>query len=232
MLCTICARGGSKGVPNKNIRPFLGKPLIEHSIEQALLSGLFDHVAVSSDSEDILETARAAGADILIARPDELATDTSAKLPAIRHCALEAEARTGETFSVIVDLDATAPLRSIDDIKGSVALLGSTGAANVITGAPSHRSPYFNLVELDQNGVVHLSKTVPEGVARRQDAPRCYDMNASIYVFNREALMESDTIFNASTRLFEMPAERSVDIDSPLDWDIAEFLAARRRSLV
>jgi CMP-N,N'-diacetyllegionaminic acid synthase len=226
-ICTICARGGSKGVKGKNTRFLLGKPLIAHSIERAKESGLFEAIAVSSDSEQILGFAGKYGADYLIRRPDELATDQAPKIPAIRHCVAEVERQREGAFEVIVDLDATSPLRSADDVRGAVALLENTNAANVITGAPSRRSPYFNLVELDGSGIVRLSKPPKTPIVRRQDAPKCYDMNASIYAWKRQTLFASDTIFNADSRLYVMPEERSVDIDSELDFGIVEFLMAK-----
>jgi N-acylneuraminate cytidylyltransferase/CMP-N,N'-diacetyllegionaminic acid synthase len=229
-LCTVCARGGSKGVPGKNLRTLAGKPLIAHTIERARATGLFAAIAVSSDSEAILQAGTAAGADLAIRRPDELASDTAGKLPAIRHALLEAEARLGRTCDVLVDLDVTSPLRSVEDIRGAVALLEESGAANVISGAPAHRSPYFNLVEARPDGTVGLSKTADPPILRRQDAPACWDMNASIYVWRRAALVEDPRVFYPSTRLFEMPSERSLDIDSELDFEIVEFLM--RKGLV
>ena len=177
-LCTLCARGGSKGVKNKNLRPLLGKPLLAHSLEQARATGLFEALAVSSDSEAILEAAREWGADYLIRRPAELATDTAPKIPVIRHCFLEAERLANRHFDVVVDLDATSPLRTPEDIRAAVATLEETDAANVITAMPSRRSPYFNVVEIDGGGVPRLSKPLPDRVVRRQGAPKCYDMNA------------------------------------------------------
>lgn len=223
-ICTICARGGSKGVKGKNIRPLLGKPLIAYSLEQAKKSGLFEAVAVSSDSELILEAAREFGADYLITRPGELATDQAAKLPVIKHCVAEVEKQKGYDFDTIVDLDATSPLRSVEDIQNAVALLEKSGAGNVITAMPSRRSPYFNLVELNANGVVELSKPLKVPVVRRQDAPKCYDMNASIYVWKHQTLFSSNTIFNGDTKLYVMPEERSIDIDSELDFKFVELL--------
>lgn len=223
-VCTICARGGSKGVKNKNIRDLLGKPLIAYSLQQAKESALFRTIAVSSDSDEILEIAAAWGADHLIKRPDELATDQAAKLPAIRHCVTEVERITGQRFSTLVDLDATSPLRLPEDIVGAVRLLEERGAANVITGMPARRSPYFNLVETDQRGVARLSKKLESPVVRRQDGPKCYDMNASVYVWRREVLFASDSVFNDGTLLYEMPEERSIDIDSELDFKFVEFL--------
>lgn len=230
-ICTICARGGSKGVKNKNIRELAGKPLIAYSLEQAQASHLFELVAVSSDSAEILEIARTYGADLLVERPAALATDTAAKIPVIRHCVEEAERKTGKIFDVVVDLDATAPLRFIEDIENAVDLLERRKVSNVITAAPARRSPYFNLVELDGNGVARLSKPLDERIVRRQDSPPCYDMNASIYVWWHEALFDFPTVFNADTQLFVMPEERSIDIDTELDFEIVEFLMERRNNL-
>lgn len=227
-LCTICARGGSKGVKNKNVRELHGKPLIAYSIEQAKRSELFDYIAVSSDSTSILEAADRWGADILITRPPEMAEDTSAKLPAIKHCVLQAEQAVKSLFPVIVDLDATSPLRTVQDLVNAVHLFETMGVSNVITGMPSRRSPYFNLVEKNKAGYVELSKSPSSPIVRRQDAPKCYDMNASIYVWKREILMKENSVFHPDTLLYEMPEERSVDIDSELDWRIVEWIMGSR----
>lgn len=227
-ICTICARGGSKGVKNKNIREIAGKPLIAHTIKQAQESHLFDVIAVSSDSLEILDFGRKYGVDLLIERPAELATDTAAKIPVIQHCVLEAERDAGKQFDVMVDLDATSPLRLVEDIRGAVTLLETTGVANVITGTPASRSPYFNLVELDKDGVVRLSKSADPPLVRRQDSPECFDMNASIYGWRRSAFLESHTVFNADTKLFVMPKERSIDIDDEIDFEFVELLMMKR----
>ena len=227
-LCTICARAGSKGIKNKNIRDLLGKPLIAYSILQAKETRLFECVAVSSDSSEILEIAKQFGADYLINRPAKLATDEAPKLPVIRHCVLETERLTRKTYETIVDLDATSPLRTIEDIREAVKMLEERSVSNVITGAPAHRSPYFNLVELGEDGVAALSKKLTKPITRRQDAPRCFDMNASIYVWKRHFLFKSATLFNADTLLYVMPVERSVDIDSELDFQVVELLMKQR----
>jgi len=227
-LCTICARGGSKGVPGKNIRLLAGKPLIAHSIDQARQSGLFERIAVSSDSEAILKAAHDAGADDLIERPAELASDSAGKVPAIHHALTTVEARRSIVFDLLVDLDATSPLRDADDIVGAVALQHEADVKSVITGSRSHRSPYFNLVERTADGSVRLAKSLPSGVLRRQDAPATFDMNASVYVWKADVFRSDPKVFYDDTRLFEMPAERSHDIDSLLDFDIVEFLWQRR----
>lgn len=228
ILCTICARGGSKGVVGKNNRDLLGKPLLAWTIEQARATGLFAAIAFSSDSDLLLEGALKAGADIAVKRPDEMATDAAPKLPAIRHCLEQAIAHTGATPDIFVDLDVTSPLRLPSDIAGAVKLLQDSGARNIITGAPARRSPYFNLVEARADCTVGLSKPVDPPITRRQDAPRCYDMNASIYVWRVAAFLERPSVFYPDTQLFEMPEERSVDIDSDLDFTLVELLLRKR----
>lgn len=230
ILCTVCARGGSKGVPDKNIRPLLGKPVIAWTIEQALAARRFDVIAVSSDSQAILDAAKAAGATFLVKRPYALASDTAGKIPAIRHCVTAAEAAHGATFDVVVDLDCTSPLRTPDDITAAIDLLKARKAPNVITAMPARRSPYFNLVETDAEGRVRLAKSLAAPVLRRQDAPPCYDMNASIYVWRRAALFEEPPIFKPATALYVMPEERSIDIDSELDFKMVEMILAARCS--
>lgn len=232
IICTICARGGSKGVKNKNIRKIKGKPLISYTIQQALKSELFEVVAVSSDSDEVLEIAKKFGATHIIKRPEYLATDTSAKIPVIKHAMEQVESNLGVRTEILVDLDCTSPLRNIEDIKKSVELLIKTQAPNVVTGTPARRSPYFNLVELQNDETVQLAKKLESGVIRRQDAPRCFDMNASIYAWTREGLLNSQSALQPGTRLYIMPEERSLDIDSELDFQIVEFLMNQREDLV
>lgn len=227
-LCTICARSGSKGVINKNIRELVGKPLLAYSILHAKASNLFQAIAVSSDSAEILDIANIWGVDYLIKRPLGLATDKAPKIPVIQHALLAVEELAQQYFDVIVDLDVTSPLRNISDIENAVNLLETKQVSNVITGTPARRSPYFNMVELNSQGVAQLSKPLPKPIFRRQDAPNCYDLNASIYAWKREALINHQTIFNQDTLLYIMPEERSIDIDSELDFQFVEFLIKKR----
>src|SRR3989338_6280982 len=126
-LAVICARGGSKGVPGKNTRPLLGKPLIAYTIGQALNSGLFERVVVSTDSNEIASIAKKYGAELPFLRPGELATYTSPKLPAVKHALIESERIFGETYEVVIDLDPTSPLRSIEDIENCIKILMNDG---------------------------------------------------------------------------------------------------------
>ena len=226
-LCTILARGGSKGVPNKNIRILAGAPLIAHTIQQAKNSKLFDAIAVSSDSDAILSIAREFGITHLVQRPEALANDTAPKIPAIQHCVTEMEAKEKTSFEIICDLDPTSPFRKISDIAECLKLMEQPGVSNVITAAPSRKSPYFNLVETDALGFVRLSKPLEDSIKRRQDSPKCFDMNASIYVWRRETLMGSSSVFQEKTKLYEMPPERSIEIDSELDFQIAQLFSEK-----
>jgi len=228
-ICSICARGGSKGVVNKNIRLIMGKPLIAHTILQAKESGCFDFIVVSSDSKEILNVSKDWGVDFIVKRPNKMASDQAAKLPAIQHCIRTIEEITSTKFDTIIDLDATSPLRNIDDIRRSIAKLESSNDSNnLITAAPSRRSPYFNLVELNNKGFVRRSKTLDNPIYRRQDSPSCFDMNASIYIWKREAFYKNKTVLTDDTSLFIMPEDRSVDIDSELDFEIVELLMKKQ----
>lgn len=230
LLCTICARGGSKGVPNKNARLVAGRPLLAHTVEQAQASGLFDCIAFSSDNAEYRELAGEAGADLLVERPAELAGDTAGKIPVIRHCVEQAESRRGMRFDIVVDLDCTSPLRLVADIVACVDLVRAGQAGNVITAAPARRSPYFNLLERLPDGRIDLAKRPSSPILRRQDAPECFDMNASIYVWTRAALFGREGLFHADTALHVMPEERSIDIDSELDFEIVSHLLERRQA--
>ena len=226
-ICTVCARAGSTGVINKNITMLAGRPLIAWSVELAKSSGIFDVVAVSSDSQEILEIAADWDADLCVKRPDALATNEAGKLPAIQHCASAAEKFLGARAEILVDLDATSPLRLMDDLVGAMSLCQDSGASSVITGSLSRRSPYFNMVELNETGCVQLVKSGLD-VLRRQDAPKCYDMNASIYVWNRERFIAEPRVIYSDTVIYEMPEERSIDIDTSLDLEIVEMLMEKR----
>lgn len=230
VLCTICARGGSKGVKNKNIKELCGKPLIAYTIEQAIASGLFEHIVISTDSDAIASVAKEYGADVFFKRSAEMASDTAGKLDVIRDAFVRSEAHYQETFDYLIDLDATAPLRSVEDIINSFNQLLKNNNDNLITAMPSRRSPYFNLVEVDLNGKVALSKKLDGTVLRRQDAPKSYDMNASIYIWKRGAILNENSLFLDSTGLYVMPEERSIDIDNELDFEFVEFLMRKQNA--
>ena len=227
-LCTICMRKGSKGVPNKNLRELNGKPLMAYTIEQALQSKLFKHVVISTDSEKIAEIAKTFGAKVWFLRPAELALDETPKIPVIRHAFQESENHFGYTFDVLVDLDVTSPLRKVEDITGSYQQFVDEDADILITACPAKKNPYFNMVEL-VNGKVQLIKQLDTFPQFRQNAPQVYDMNASIYIWKREALLNCNTLFVEKTSLYIMPEERSVDIDTQIDWDFVEYIIGKSK---
>ena len=230
ILCTICARGGSKGVKNKNIKEINGKPLIAYTIEQAKNSKLFDHIIISTDSDDIANIAKNYGAEVFFKRSEEMASDTAGKLDVIKDAFVRSEEYYNKKYDYLIDLDATAPLRTVDDIINSFSQFKENNNDNLITAMPSRRSPYFNLVEVDKNGKVTLSKKLDDDIVRRQDAPKSYDMNASIYIWKRDIILKENSIFLQKTGLYVMPEERSIDIDNELDFDFVEFLLRKRNA--
>ena len=162
-------------------------------------------------------------------RPVELSTDTAAKAPVIRHAVMEVERQIGDRFEVVVDLDVTAPVRLTQDIAGVVRLLETSKATNVITGVAARRSPYFNLVERTADWSVRPVRPMDPPITRRQDAPACFDMNASIYAWWRDRFVTDPRVFYSDTQLYEMPVGRSHDIDCEFDLMIVEQMFKRER---
>jgi CMP-N,N'-diacetyllegionaminic acid synthase len=212
------------GVPRKNIRMLRGKPLIAYTIEQALACPLIDQVYVSTDDAEIMDVARQWGATVPFRRPDELSTSTAAKVPVIQHL-VDHVVGSGVDVSTVVDLDPTSPLRDVEDIAAAIALLDADTDA-VITGYPADKNPYFNMVEAKPDGNIGLVKPLAAGVTSRQQAPKVYSMNASIYVWHTASL--SKGLWNGRTRIYEMPRERSIDIDSEIDFRLVEILMTQR----
>ena len=214
-------------MPNKNTRLLHGQSLLSYTVRQAAESGLFKHIVVSTDSAFIAEEAQLAGAEAWFLRPANLATDIAPKIPAIRHALVESEERYGRFFDVVIDLDVTSPLRAVTDILDAYNKFQRDNADNLFTVCPSRRNPYFNMVEVINDRVMKVKETENPPV-RRQDEPEVFDINASIYIWKREVLLESDTLYAGNTSIYEMPEERSIDIDSELDWSIVEFILSRR----
>ena len=230
-LATICARAGSKRLSGKNTRRLCGVRLFMLTIWQAIDSRCFDMIIVSTDDEtiklDVLDSTRPV---LLTKRPAELANDTAGKVPAIRHALLEAERITGQTFGYIVDLDVTAPLRTLDDIRGFCAKLDEIGIGGLVSVTPSRHSPYFNTVRVI-DGRARLIEPSPPQILRGQDAPPTYDLNASMTGWSRGYLMRgTDHPVSWNTHIYEMPPERSWDIDTILDFEIVEFLMSRQKA--
>ncbi|WP_034609046.1 cytidylyltransferase domain-containing protein [Desulfovibrio aminophilus] len=218
----IFARGGSKGLPGKNIRPLDGVPLLGYAVRAAHDSGCVERVIVSTDDPAIAEAARACGAEVPFLRPAELARDDSPEWLAWRH-AVDAL----DYFDVFVSLPATAPLRIGADVKACVETYLRGDCDMVVTVRAAERHPSFNMVRLDEDG--YASLLMPLGdVARRQDAPAAFDMTTVAYVTSPRFIREHSGLFQGRVRVVEVPAERAVDIDTELDFAFAEFLMRRR----
>ncbi len=226
-IATICARGGSKGLPGKNIRSFMGKPLIGHAIELAMRCDQVQGVYVSTDAQEIADVATAYGATVLGLRPAALATDAAPKLPALLHLVAQVEAVVGPVVRVL-DLQPTSPLTALEDVLACLAASETAPQAGLVTSVfDSGSNPYYTMVEADALGFAQLSK--PSTAARRQDAPEVRTLNGAVYVWQRNALATAAAqgLWSVPVRTVEMPKARSVDIDDALDWDMALFLAER-----
>lgn len=223
-IAFIFARGGSKGLPHKNIRPLGGKPLIVWSIEHALAIKRIGRVIVSTDSEEIAEVARTNGAEVPFMRPAELARDDSPEWLAWRHALKYLLDKDGALPEVLVSTPATAPLRLPIDIENCLDLYEKGDADVVITVTDSHRSPFFNMVKPNLDGSVGLVIPPQSAVTRRQDAPAVFDMATVAYVARPEFVMTHNATFEGRVRAVHVPAERAIDIDSLFDFQIAECL--------
>lgn len=230
-ICVISARGGSRGVPGKNVRSFLGKPLIVWSIEQALATPEIGRVVVSTDSEEIAAVARRAGADTPFLRPAHLATSEAGKFGVFKHALESCEAHYRESFDAYVDLDCTNPLRDVRDVSACILRFRERrdqGVDGVFTICAARKNPYFNLLEPDDGGALKVSKKLPAAIVRRQDAPVVYEHVASIYVLAPAYIRRADYLLDGHTEGYDIGAEKSLDIDSELDFAMVEFLMSRK----
>lgn len=225
-LITICARGGSKGIPGKNIRPLNGTPLLHYSLKHAFeFASVYEaDVQLSTDSEDIIQVARDFGYETSYRRPDAMATDRAGKVDAIRDAWRWSMAQKGVTYDYVLDLDVTSPLRTQADlIKGFEMLQARPDALNIFSVNPSSRNPYFNMVERDAEGFAQVSKA-SEKIKSRQEAPEVFDMNASFYIYTREYLEGSyDTTTTKRSLAYVMP-HACFDLDEEMDFKIMELL--------
>lgn len=216
----IFARGGSKGLKNKNILNLGNKPLIAHSIDLAKDLKEVKRIFVSTDSEHIASIGQKYGAEI-IKRPSELATDQSSEWLSWQHAIREAEKRYGK-FKNFLSLPPTAPLRSHDDVRRCIrALNNDTDLTLTIT--ESRRSPWFNMVTKKNNDSVELVVN-NMNIIRRQDSPKAYDICTISYFSKTSFILENDSIWQGVVKGVEIPQERSIDIDNKFDYDIADYL--------
>ncbi len=210
----------------KNIRPILGKPLIAYTIEAALRWGRADRIVVSTDSPEIAAIARQYGAETPFLRPSELGRGDVPKMAVVRHALHEVERGAEDRYETVVDLDVSAPLRHVTDIEGAYELMMQHRPRTVFSVVNARKNPYYNVVERDGDGFVHLSKDLGTPVTCRQDAPIVYDMNASIHIYGREYLLDEQNWHVCSDRSlpYVMDDLTAVDIDTEDDLRYVEFL--------
>jgi CMP-N-acetylneuraminic acid synthetase len=224
VVALICARGGSKGLPGKNIRPLAGRPLIAWAIAQASAVPRIGRIIVSTDSEQIAAVAREAGAEVPFLRPAKLARDDSPEWLAWRHALNYLKESSGVYPDTLIVVPATAPLRTPADLENCLDEFEKGGADIVFTVTDAHRNPYFSMVIRDADGAVRLV-IPPEGlVFRRQDAPVVYDITPVAYVARPDYVMTRTGLFEGRARIVHIPPERAVDVDTLLDFQVAECL--------
>jgi CMP-N-acetylneuraminic acid synthetase len=226
----IFAREGSKGLPGKNIRRFGGKPLIAWSIECAQSVKSIDQVIVSTDSEEIADISKRYGANVPFMRPPELATDESPEWLSWRHALEYVRSSSGALPEFMVSLPTTSPLRSVDDVESCIKQFSKGGCDVVVTATEANRNPYFNMIRDQGDGTVCLVSESTK-VKRRQDAPVVQDMTTVCYVANPRFVLSHNSIFDGRVKAVYVPKERAIDIDSILDFQIAEFLFNSRKKI-
>lgn len=216
-LALIPARGGSKGIPRKNIRPFCGKPLLQWTIDAALAAACIDQVVVTTDDPEIADLAKAGGAEVPFLRPAELASDTASGIAPVLH-ALEQLPHVTD----VVLLQPTSPLRVSNDIDEIVALRMQADRESAVSLSPSAKHPFW-MYSLSQNQLLEPLLQLNSAHCR-QHLPAAYVLNGAIYLASRLFLLREQVFIGNDTLGYVMPHERSVDIDTLLDWHWAEFL--------
>ncbi|MGL5840129.1 MAG: cytidylyltransferase domain-containing protein [Sphingorhabdus sp.] len=221
----IFARGGSKGVPRKNIKPLGGKPLIAHAIACAQACPSLGRVTISTDDPEIAQVALNWGGEVPFMRPDTLAGDTASEWLAWRH-AVEAMAEAGRDFDILVSLPTTSPFRAVEDVEACISVLRKRPEVDVaLTVRKAERSPYFNMVQIAPDGSAQIVMKSETTVHRRQDVPEVYDITTVAYAVRTKLIRESNGLFDGKVHAVEVPAERALDIDMPYDFLIAELFA-------
>ncbi len=224
ILCTICGRKGSKEIPNKNLSLFLKKPLAWHTIKQAKKCNIFNKIVISSDSDKILKLGKELKLDLMIKRPSNLCTDNVPKLKVIKHAFEFSENFFKIKFDHVIDLDITAPLRTVSDIKNVYNKIKNKKKCNIISISASKKNPYFNMVTLNKKRVKLVKNKTNQKYFSRQKAPKTFDIDPSVNAWSRKSILETNHIINRNTIYNIIPNNRSMDIDSKLDFKIVEYL--------
>lgn len=230
ILGLIPARGGSKGIPGKNIKPLGGKPLIAHAIAQGNQCPEIARCIVSTDDEEIARVARAWEGEVPFMRPAELATDQAPTLGVIRH-ALTTLAAAGDRYDAVCLLQTTNPGRTIEDISGAVRRFRESGADSLITvvPVPHEYNPHW-VYEPDASGrYLRIATGEHTIIPRRQELPPAYIRNGAVYLTKTSVLLEQNSLYGDRTAYFVMPTDNYVNLDTPEDWNQAETLYAQKK---
>lgn len=226
ILITICARGGSKGIPRKNIKELNGLPLMAYTIQKAKAFAAENNgvIALSTDDSEIKEFAKRFGVESSYIRPEYLASDSAGKIDTIKDLLLFQERETETSFDYILDLDVTSPLRTLEDLNAAFTLLKSDEQAfNLFSVNNAAKNPYFNMVEEKQDGYCRLVKS-STNVMTRQSAPNVYELNASFYFYRRSFFQSNyKTVFTEKTLIYVMP-HICFDLDHIIDFEFLDFL--------
>jgi CMP-N-acetylneuraminic acid synthetase len=233
ILITLCGRGGSKGIPGKNIKPLAGIPLIDYTINvaQEFSKNHRAKIALSTDDLDIKAAAERKGIPTEYLRPSELASDTAGKIDTIKDLLLYEESLINDTYDYVLDLDLTSPLRTVEDLQGALALLiEDKNALNIFSVNQAARNPYFNMVERKDNGYYDLIKKASDGsVMSRQKAPDVYDLNASFYWYRRSFFdLNLKSPITARSLIFAMN-HICFDLDHPIDFEFLAYLIEQKK---
>lgn len=221
ILVVIPARGGSKGIPHKNIKPLNGKPLIYYSIDVARLFTSDENICVTTDDDEIIDVVMDYGLKVPFKRPNELATDNCGSNEVIQH-AYQYYVKQGIQYDAIMLLQPTSPFRKVEFLKEAVALYDNN--IDMVTSVKlSSCNPYYDGFEEDTEGLLRISKGNGT-IERRQDAPKVWQQNGSIYIINPKSLIEKGMTHFSRIRKYAMPELYSVDIDNLFDWKIAELI--------
>jgi CMP-N-acetylneuraminic acid synthetase len=227
-ICLIAARGGSRGVPRKNIRIFAGKPLIAHTILSSLKSDIFSHVIVSTDNKEIAKIAKKYGAEVPFLRPKNISSNKSSMTEVIEHTIKKLKS-LGYDFNELVNRDCTAPFIHISDIKKALSLLKKTKCDTVAAGYKTHLNPYFNMMEIDQKGFLEFSKKTNKTIASRQNAPVVYQLTG-FQVMNVKQFLKYKKIYMPKTLPIEIRSETGLMIDTEFEFDIARCMSKKKTS--
>ena len=224
----VFARGGSKGVTGKNLREVAGKSLLQRAIETALETPEITRVIVSTDSDEIARAAVDHGAEVPFMRPAELATDESPEILSWRHALQQLEALEGEAPEAMVSIPTTAPLRLPKDVSGCINVFESKAADLALVTAVSSHNPYFNMTEVSGNQGLQVPMLSRKDISRRQDAPVVHGLTTVAYVAKTKYVLGCQSLFEGSVYSYEVDFERSLDVDTEFDLEIASILLNKR----